>query len=153
MKQSNYTKYFESKSNIELIEMKILHVTNQSRLEKNWFEALDKFLKEKGIDESNYEAFQDRSGSAVKKYIIDPLMIKNSGKALKRTVVTSLILLLLTGGLFFSLIFIKVRPSDLLIVWSFLGIINILGVIIIMSSVFEAGNQLDSSVKEDFMKE
>lgn len=146
---NRYTRFFETKSDKELLELKFLHTSFKSRLSKDWYDALEKYMQEKKITGNVSELELEKIVSENKTQNINLFEIYNAGLAIKRIGVSSIFIIL--SSIASCLVFYINRqyffhhPQDSTIIWVLLGFINFVCVLITIASLFEAGNHLIKS--------
>ncbi len=146
---NRYTRFFETKSDKELLELKLLHTSNKSRLSKDWYEALEKYIQGKNISENVTEFEHKKVVTENQTQNIDLLEIYNAGIAIKRIGISSMVILFSSISssiiLYINREYFFHHPQDSTVIWVLIGFINFTCVIITLASLFEAGNHLIKS--------
>ena len=169
MKNSKFNTFYSTKPVAELIEQLWYHRIKVKKIDKEWFVALKVHLSEKEmltLDKEWFEALKvhlsEREMSTEDRktvnYILSDILseinssdnsleisgINAAGKSLKNIVYTAIILILCaTVG-----IFISVNSSDLETIkntYIFLGIVSLICNLLILSSLYSAGDHLENS--------
>ena len=165
MKNSNFNTFYSTKPVAELIEQLWYHRNKVKKIDKEWFVALKVHLSEKEmltLDKEWFEALKvhlsEREMSTEDRKAVNHILseinssdnslaksgINAAGKSLKNIVYTVIILILCaTVG-----IFISVNSSDLETIkntYIFLGIVSLICNLLILSSLYSAGDHLENS--------
>jgi hypothetical protein len=154
MKNSKFNKFYSTKPVAELIEQLRDHRVNVKKLDKEWFEALIVHLSEREISTEERKTvnhiLSDDFGPIKEIEInssdnnLEISGINAAGKSLKNIVYTAILLILCaTVG-----IFISFTSSDLETkknTYIFLGIVSLICNLLILSSLYSAGDHLENS--------
>ena len=145
MKNSNFNTFYSTKPVAELIEQLWYHRIKDKKKQKEWFEALKVHLSEREMSTEDRKAVNHiLSEINSSDNSLEISGINAAGKSLKNIVYTAIILILCaTVG-----IFISVNSSDLETIkntYIFLGIVSLICNLLILSSLYSAGDHLENS--------
>ncbi len=161
MENNKFNKFYSKKSVIDLIVQIRAHRTTGGILEKEWYEALIKHLSERDITEEERKIvdhilsddpeilMQEKMVDAlreVKSSNITPKVsgINAAGKSLKNIVECAIIMILCTTFGFWIAISSN-DPDTKKYIYISIGIISLICNIIILISLYKAGDHLENS--------
>ena len=165
MEDNKFNKFYYKKSISELIKVLHSHRITGSTLDKEWYEALKIHLSERELDENSRivvekilntapETLKQEEDDEVKSYSESEIILSNetlsknnindAGKSLKKIVTIVIVLILCTIlGVLISLIS---KDFEVIVTsYMFLGIASLVCYILILNSLYDAGDYLENA--------